>query len=104
MYGNNFRESEGSSAALNELLGGFECLSNIQKEQNTQARIFPFLFDQRIPYFSYPKTSFQIQKAKLGTGRCVLFLESQIIRSYTLECSFFGHKEKMDAPIGSSNN
>lgn len=62
--------------------------------KNALLRIIPLLCCHKNPIFSFPGSSFRIEKAKESTGRVVVFREFNIMNSFTLECSFHGKIEE----------
>lgn len=62
--------------------------------KNAQIRILPLLCGHKSQSFSFESSSFKIEKSKESTARVVVFREFNVQNSYTMECSFFGHKNK----------
>ena len=56
----------------------------------TEAKEFVWILSKLSPVLSYRKSTFSIEKSKVGTGRISVFQELKIRHSYTLETSFFG--------------
>ena len=76
MYGCHYYGSEGATQKYNNLI-----------------RMLPYLLSQHCKTFSYKECRFQIEREKETTARIVLFKELGIVKSYTLEATFFGCEE-----------
>ena len=76
MYGCHYFGSEGATQKYNNLI-----------------RMLPYLLSQHCKTFSYKECRFQIEREKETTARIVLFKELGIVKSYTLEATFFGCEE-----------
>ncbi len=64
----------------------------------------PQLFAACSPIFSLQDCSYTISRNKLGTARCVMFNEFQLINSFTLEISMFAAVSLLESPLVSANS
>ena len=59
-------------------------------DKRFKEQVFPQMFDETCPNFSFSGSSFTVHKSKESTGRVVMWKEFSLTNSYTCEASFCG--------------
>ena len=94
-----FCDFHGHSRKLNGFI--YACsYKNFEHEgriKNAQLRIIPLLCCHKNTMLNFKDCRFKIEKCKESTARVVVFREFNIMNSFTLEASFFGHEESNDS-------
>jgi len=66
-------------------------------------RVWPYLLHKATPVFEYDDCTFKVEKSKEGSARVVVWKETNVTNSYTLEMSLgggsFGEKDAPDHPL-----
>jgi len=81
----------GHSKAMNVFMYG--CNNNHDPDRRLEERVFPRMLSESSESFAFEGCHFKVRKEKSGSARVVVWKETGIIMSYTMEASFAGSNQ-----------